>query len=145
MAPLSLYLKHVVRRRSVLTVEEPEAHLHPANEVVLAKYVVRLVRRGLCVVLTTHSPYMLEKLAKYVLADGLSAEDRAGGLGYEKDDYLAPDEVSAYLFKRTSAGACRAVEIEKDDEFGISQEEFSNIDVDLNRESVVIQHRKSRP
>lgn len=145
VAPLSLYLKHVVRSRSVLTVEEPEAHLHPANEVVLAKYVVRLVRRGLCVVLTTHSPYMLEKLAKYVLAGGLPAEDRVDGLGYERGDYLAPDEVSAYLFKRTSAGTCRAVEIEKDDEFGISQEEFSNVDVDLNRESVVIRHRKSRP
>ena len=145
IAPLALYLKHVVGRRSVLVVEEPEAHLHPASEVILAKYVVRLVRGGLCVVLTTHSPYMLEKLAKYALAGGLPARDRGGRLGYGRDDYLAPGEVSAYLFKRTRAGACRAVEIERDDECGISQEEFSRVDVELDRESVIIQNRKMRP
>lgn len=144
LAPLSLYLKYVVGRRSVLVIEEPETHLHPANEVILAKYVVRLVRAGLCVVLTTHSPYMLEKLAKYALAGGLPAEDRVASLGYRKDDYLAPGEVSAYLFKRTREGACRAVEIERDDEFGISQEEFTSVDVELNKESVIIQNRKSR-
>ena len=31
---------------------------------------------------------------------------------------------------------CRAVEIERDDESGISQEEFSSVDVELDRESV---------
>ena len=145
IAPLSLYLKHVVGRRSVLVIEEPETHLHPANEVILAKYVVRLVRAGHCVVLTTHSPYMLEKLAKYSLAGELPAEDRVGRLGYGRGDYLAPDEVSAYLSRKTQAGACRAVEIERDDECGISQEAFSSVDVELNRESVIIQNRKSRP
>lgn len=145
VAPLSLYLKHVVGNNSVLTIEEPETHLHPANEVVLAKYVVRLVRSGLCVVLTTHSPYMLEKLAQYALAGGLSAKDRVDGLGYKSGDYLKPDEVSAYLFKRSGTGACRAAEIKWDDEFGISQEEFTNVDVDLNRGNVIIHHRKSRP
>ena len=145
IAPLSLYLKHVVGKKSMLVIEEPETHLHPANEVVLAKYIVRLVRGGLCVVLTTHSPYMLEKLAKYALAGGLPARDRVGELGYGRDDYLAPGEVSAYLFRRSRTGACRAVEIERDDESGISQEEFSSVDVELNRESVIIQNRKSRP
>lgn len=145
IAPLSLYLKYVVGRRSVLVIEEPETHLHPANEVILAKYVVRLVRAGLCVVLTTHSPYMLEKLAKYALAGGLPARDRVGRLGYGRDDYLASGEVSAYLFKRARSGACHAVEIERDDECGISQEEFSSVDVELNRESIIIQNRKSHP
>ena len=138
IAPLSLYLKHVVGRKSMLVIEEPETHLHPANEVILAKYLVRLVRGGLCAVLTTHSPYMLEKLAKYALAGGLPAGDRVGGLGYGRDDYLAPGEVSAYLFRRGRGGACRAAEIERDDESGISQEEFSSVDVELNRESVII-------
>ena len=129
----------------MLVIEEPEAHLHPANVVILAKYIVRLVRKGLCVVITTHSPYMLEKLAKYALAGGLAARDRVEGPGYKRDDYLAPDEVSAYLFKRAGAGrGCRAVEIERDDESGISQEEFTNVDVELNRESVAIQDRMSR-
>lgn len=145
IAPLSLYPKYVVGSRSMLVIEEPEAHLHPANVVILAKYIVRLVRRGLCVVITTHSPYMLEKLAKYALAGGLAARDRVEVPGYKRDDYLAPDEVSAYLFKRAGAGrGCRAVEIERDDESGISQEEFTNVDVELNRESVAIQDRMSR-
>ena len=145
IAPLSLYLKHVAGRRSMLIVEDPEAHLHPASVVILAKHIVRLVRRGLCIVLTTHSPYMLEKLAKYALAGGLAAGDRVEGPGYKREDYLAPDEVSAYLFKGQGVGrGCSAVEIERDDEFGISQEEFTDVDVELNRESVAIQDRMNR-
>lgn len=142
LAPLSLYLKHVVGERSVLVVEEPEAHLHPASVVVLAKHIVRLVRGGLYVVITTHSPYMLEKLAQYALAGELSVGDRVGRLGYGRGDYLRPDEVSAYRFRRDGAGACRAAKIEWDDEFGISQEEFTDVDVDLNRGNLIIHHRR---
>lgn len=93
----------------MLVVEESEAHLHPTSEVILAKYVARLVRAGLHIVLTTHSPYMLGKLAMCTLAGGLPAKDRVGRLGYGRDDYLTPGEVSAYRFRRARSGACRAV------------------------------------
>ena len=144
IAPLSLYLKHLVEPGNVMIMEEPEAHLHPAGEVVLAKYIVRLVRGGLHVLLTTHSPYLLEKLGKYVMAGGLPPKDRVDGLGYGRDDYLVPDEVSAYLFKGARSGGYRAVEVDRDsDDYGISQEEFVNVDVGLNEETAYIHSRKN--
>lgn len=100
LAPLSLYLKHAAVRGNVLFIEEPDAGLHPASIVILAKHIVRLVRAGLYVVLTTHSAHLLEKLGKYMLAAKLSAEERCDGLGYERDDYLGQDEVSAYALRK---------------------------------------------
>ena len=144
IAPLSLYLKHLVEPGNVMIIEEPEAHLHPAGAVILAKYIVRLVRGGLHVLLTTHSPYLLEKLGKYVMAGRLPPRDRVDGLGYERDDYLVPDEVSAYLFRGSRGGGYRAVEVDRDsDDYGISQEEFVNVDVKLNEETVYIHSRKN--
>lgn len=46
LAPLFLYLKYYVEPGSVLIIEEPEAHLHPQNQLILAKLLVRLVRKG---------------------------------------------------------------------------------------------------
>lgn len=141
IAPLSLYLKHIVMRGNVLIIEEPEAHLHPASIVTLAKYIVRLVRGGLYILLTTHSPYLLEKLGKYLLAAKLPEEERVNGLGYGRDDYLKQSEVSAYLFKKERDGVYSAEEIDKDSESGISQEEFVKVDLELSDETAFIHYR----
>lgn len=141
LAPISLYLKHAAVRGNVLIIEEPDAGLHPASAVVLAKHIVRLVRRGLYVVLTTHSPYLLEKLGKYLLASKLPADERAGGLGYGRDDYLEPGDVSAYLLKKGRDGGYSSVEIGNDDEAGISQEDLVKVDLDLSEETALIHSR----
>ncbi|MCC6065825.1 MAG: ATP-binding protein, partial [Thermofilum sp.] len=67
LAPLILYLKYYIRPGSVLIIEEPEAHLHPENQRVLAKYLVRLVRKGVHVLVTTHSDYLLEQVNNFIL------------------------------------------------------------------------------
>ena len=141
LAPISLYLKHAAVRGNVLIIEEPDAGLHPASAVVLAKHIVRLVRRGLYVVLTTHSPYLLEKLGKYLLASKLPADERASGLGYGRDDYLEPGDVSAYLLKKGRDGGYSSVEIGNDDEAGISQEGLVKVDLDLSEETALIHSR----
>ena len=141
LAPISLYLKHAAVRGNVLIIEEPDAGLHPASAVVLAKHIVRLVRRGLYVVLTTHSPYLLEKLGKYLLASKLPADERADGLGYGRDDYLEPGDVSAYLLKKGRDGGYSSVEIGNDDEAGISQEDLVKVDLDLSEETALIHSR----
>ena len=138
IAPLSLYLKHIVDKSGFLIIEEPEAHLHPANQLVLAKYIVRLIRGGASILMTTHSVFLLEKLAKYMMAGNLTPKQRSTGLGYGRDDFLTQDEVSAYLFERQPGGGHRTKPVDRDEEYGISQEEFVKVSETLHNETIII-------
>ena len=138
IAPLSLYLRHVVGRGDMLVLEEPDEHLHPESHLVLAKYLVRLVRGGAGVLVTTHSVFLLEKIAKYLMAGGLSPGAMPAGLGYGRDDYLLPEEVSAYVFEKGAGGGYRTSPIDRDEEYGLSQEEFVRVSEALHHETIVI-------
>ena len=145
IAPLSLYLKHIVNKGSFLIIEEPEEHLHPASQLVLAKYLVRLVRGGIGILATTHSSFLLEKLAKYMMAGTLSPEQRSADLGYGRDDFLMQGEVSAHLFERRPDGGHRIKPVERDEEYGISQEEFVRVSEALHRETIIINSKMRAP
>lgn len=47
------------------TFDEPENHLHPTWQVKFAEILARLVQNHVCIMVNTHSPYMLEALHKY--------------------------------------------------------------------------------
>ena len=67
LAPLVLYLRHLVEPNNVLIVEEPESHLHPAMQVELIQQLTALVNKGIKVIVTTHSHWLLEELANIAL------------------------------------------------------------------------------
>jgi len=60
-APFQLF-QSGTPRADVLVFEEPEAHLHPANQARLAKHIARLVNDGTHAILVTHSAHFLEQL-----------------------------------------------------------------------------------
>lgn len=45
--------------------DEPENHLHPVWQVAFAEILVKIVEKGICIMINTHSPYMLEALRQY--------------------------------------------------------------------------------
>lgn len=128
LAPLFLYLKYIIEPGSILIIEEPEAHLHPANQRILTKYLVRLIRNGVYIIITTHSEYLLEQLSNFILLSKIEPEKRVEKYGYDKDDYLERDELAAYVFNldKTKIGS-RIAEVEITEEDGISQEEFLKV------------------
>ena len=101
MISLVLYLRHYVRPGCLLIVEEPESHLDPQNQLHLARCIANLIRVGVNVLITTHSPYMVEQLGNYVQVGGL--EDRRA-INVGKDDYILPDEIAVYDFERDDDG-----------------------------------------
>lgn len=127
MAPLVLYLRHVAAPGDAVIIEEPEAHLHPANQLILAKYLTRLIRGGLNILITTHSVFLLEQLGTYLKAGSLTASER-NKMDFGKEDYLNLDEISAYEFSDAcddGGTAVRPIKTSQDE--GIAQDEFVKI------------------
>ena len=57
LAPVVLYLRHVVGSDSVLIIEEPESHLHPAMQVEFTRQLAAIVHAGVRLIVTTHSEW----------------------------------------------------------------------------------------
>ena len=93
LAPVVLYLRHMVGPGNVLIIEEPESHLHPAMQVEFTRQLAALVNAGIRVLVTTHSEWLLEELANIVQRSGLSKAKRGD------DVALPPDQVGVWLFK----------------------------------------------
>ena len=97
LAPVVLYLRHVVQPGEVLIIEEPESHLHPAMQVEFTRLLAAAVRAGVRIILTTHSEWILEELANLVRMAALSKTERKGIDG--GDVALSAHEVGAWLFQ----------------------------------------------
>lgn len=100
LAPVVLYLRHVVRPGDLLIIEEPESHLHPAMQVEFIRQLAVAVKSGIRILITTHSEWVLEELANLVRLSELPAE-RRGGID-DPDVELRPEEIGAWLFERGS-------------------------------------------
>ncbi len=93
LAPVVLYLRHMVEPGSVLIVEEPESHLHPAMQVALTRQLAALVAAGIRVIVTTHSEWLLEELANIVRRSELPEAERGDEIA------LRAHQVGAWLFE----------------------------------------------
>lgn len=97
LAPVVLYLRHLVEPGNVLIVEEPESHLHPAMQVAFTRQLAALVNAGIRVIVTTHSEWLLEELANIVRRSALSKSKRKAIAG--NNVALRPEQVGAWLFE----------------------------------------------
>ena len=141
IAPVVLYLRHVVRPQDVLIIEEPESHLHPAMQAVFARELARMVRSGVRVMLTTHSEWMLEALANLVRLAELPESERKGITG--ADVALSSDEVGAWMFTPNAADDTGSTveEIALDTEAGNFPAGYEDITESLYRDWARISNR----
>ena len=140
LAPVVLYLRHVVRPGDVLIIEEPEAHLHPAMQAAFARELARLVRAGVRIVMTTHSEWFLEQIGNLVGLSSLPEKQRTGIAG--ADVALRPDEVGAWLFKPTKRPKGSVVEeVPFNRETGLYRTDYDVVSEALYNESAAIFNR----
>jgi len=63
---LQLLIKNnYLTKNSILIVDEPEVHLHPKWQLKYAQFIIELIKNGVKVLITSHSPYMIEALKRY--------------------------------------------------------------------------------
>ena len=97
--------RNMLDKNTFLVIDEPEAHLHPAWQVAMAKVLIHLAKRGVKVVMATHSADILKWLEIYVkenpeeeglfalnhFTDGtVKSGDFHNGLAYILDDLTTP-------------------------------------------------------
>ncbi|AGL83853.1 AAA family ATPase [Pseudomonas protegens] len=136
-APIVAYIRHVIawnteessikarlRRRNkttpidfkkILIIEEPEAHLHPINQIKMTRFYADLAQLGVSVIMTSHSNYVFNKASNLVIEGILPSKD-----------------VQCDLFLMEEKGSIGIPQIV--DEFGINDENFGDASEDLINE-----------
>lgn len=59
-----LIANEFVAKNTVLIFDEPENHLHPKWQLKLAQILIKLVNKGVYIVVSSHSPYLIEALKR---------------------------------------------------------------------------------
>ena len=140
LAPIVLYLRHVVSLGEVLIIEEPESHLHPGMQVAFIRHLAAAVRSGIRVIITTHSEWVLEELANLVRLSDLP-ESRRKGIG-GADYALSPDQVGTWLFepKKRPRGSI-VKEIPLDVDYGGFRSDYDDIAIGTHNDWATIGNR----
>lgn len=74
---LELVLTGVIAEKSVLVLEEPESHLHPKWQIVLARVLIQLQKAlDLRILITSHSPYLVSSIDVYSKNEEIIANNR---------------------------------------------------------------------
>lgn len=126
LAPIILTLRYS-QRLPFLVIEEPEAHLHPKIQRALARTLVRLVRKGVRLVITTHSDLFCQQINNCLKLGGRSEAERAAlqtELGYRPEEYLLDDEVRGYCFTNLPDGSGSEVRELAHTPYGIEMPSF---------------------
>ena len=140
LAPVILYLRHLVRPDNVLIVEEPESHLHPGMQVEFTRQLAAIVGTGVRVIVTTHSEWILEELANLVQISELPDDARHGLPNGEAA--LRTDQVGAWSFEPRSGGA--VVKEIRLDETGLYPSGFSRVSAALHNNWAEIRNRMGK-
>ncbi|OBQ35677.1 MAG: hypothetical protein AN487_15015, partial [Anabaena sp. CRKS33] len=105
LAPLYLCLRYLVEPDELLIIDEPEMNLHPTAQVQIIEFLAMLVQAGLKVLITTHSPYIVDHLANLIKASKYEDKESIK----EKfcldstDAFIPQEKVSVYLFEDGTA------------------------------------------
>ena len=133
-----LYLKYVLNENDLLIIEEPEAHLHPSNQRMLVKYFIKAINKGLKILITTHSDYIVSQLDNMINLNNLS-EEKLQELNYTKEDILDFEHINIYNFKKNEDNTFSTEKLSINED-GFIEENFSKIANELYDETISIRN-----
>jgi predicted ATPase len=101
LTPLVLYLRYLAIPDELLVIDEPEMNLHPEAQAKLIEFLAMLVNAGLNVLITTHSPYIIDHLTNLIKA--AKQEDHAAISGKfflkNQEAFISQKYISVYLIE----------------------------------------------
>ena len=124
---IDILLNYEFDETNYLFIDEPELNLHPQNQVYFVQLLAMLVNKGLNIVISTHSDYIVNAVNNLIKLATIKQNDNAFVTDklYRKyklntNTYLNIDDVSAYMFEK---GTIR--QVSKDKEFGLELTTFN--------------------
>ncbi len=144
LAPLTLLLSKFSTKGMSLLLEEPEAHIHPGRQIMIADLITFMVNAGGLIQITTHSDYLIKRInvliKLYQLRSRIQKEEFDEVLQkYHicEECLINPDIIGAYILKRNADGTSNICKqnIEEDDEIPFeSFYDVINDDIDISTE-----------
>ena len=136
LAPMLFVLKEAVRPGDHITIDEPEAHLHPNMHLTMASFLALLVKAGFRVLLTTHSDFFLGRLNNIIKAGALTGTQQKA-LPLDIPAIRTTGDIRASLFY-SEKGWCEARDLVIDPIDGIDESTFGEVMEALYDESAEI-------
>jgi len=128
---LEFYIEHLAKEGSYLIIDEPELNLHPDNQRNIARILSMLVNRGVNVIISTHSDYIIRELNNLIMLsnDFSKKNELMQKYGYSEVEILKAEDVQAYV---VNEGTVEKMEIAKE---GIIATTFDDVVNSLNNSS----------
>lgn len=121
----------------LLIIDEPESHLDTMNQIRLARALVRWVKSGTKVLISTHSDFIVKELNNLIMLNRSfdNKDQLLKDLNYEAEDAIDPSAIRAYYAGNGSLALCPI------EQFGIEVPLFEDSIDELIRVSGVLGSR----
>jgi ABC-type multidrug transport system ATPase subunit len=99
LTPLVFYLRYFATPGQLLIIDEPEMNLHPEAQVKIIEFLAMLVTAGLYVLVTTHSPYVVDHLLNLRKASEYTDQGAISDRFFlqSKDAFISQQKSAVYL------------------------------------------------
>jgi predicted ATPase len=114
LASLVFYFRHLAKAGDRIIIDEPELNLHPDNQRIIARFLVRAMNAGVKILISTHSDHLIRELNNLMMLGSKRDDKKAKKLmreyKYKPEDLLDYTKVGAYLFL---GDTCEQLEVEE--------------------------------
>lgn len=146
LAPLAMWLEHLVSTNDLLIIEEPESHLHPEAIRLVARVLVGLVNQGVRVVCTTHSSVLIHELSNCILRGQLKNRYNEKSEKYPETEHIALEDIAVFRFQHSQpAGPVQVYQEKIEPDWGIPEDEYVEVAGGLSDDTADLIDQLRRP
>ena len=105
LSSLDVYLHHNAKPNDLIIIDEPEINLHPDNQIMVARMLVRLMNHGFRILISTHSDYIIREINNMVMMSNKESavvKEMVEKGKYLSDEYIDPSDLGVYYFNYAS-------------------------------------------